>query len=334
MKKYKTYNGSLCLIGCVQNYLKTNDCLIDECDILFQGNGFNLNYKKKENSISLKSDFYKSILEFCSKNNICFKKKNCNDKEEMLEIIKGSLKHKKDLLILQVYANDLKYSKSFTNRSNISHAVNILGIKEEDFFISDAYVPTNPSTTFDGFVNADLLLNSNTKEKHKYYILDNKSIETFQQNLEEKEMDELLRIEIIENLKKYINHDKCKDDCSGAVALYNFISDFRDYLDLFADDYTKIVLETSEKFFSYGFFSIRNILIKAISRISISHNDKNLLDVQSSLKEIYQKWFFIGRYLVKCALSQKQENLNELYDKSIDIYHSELELIGNLCKHA
>ena len=38
INEYKTYEGSDCFLGCIQNYLLLYQNLVDECNIFFEGN--------------------------------------------------------------------------------------------------------------------------------------------------------------------------------------------------------------------------------------------------------------------------------------------------------
>lgn len=226
INEYKTYEGSDCFLGCIQNYLLLYQNLVDECNIFFEGNGFDLTYILNEDdkySIKFKAHINESVYKYCDKYGVKLQKKKFKDikvaDKELLEDLK------KNHIVIKLNAENLKYNDVFKYSFSVTHYINLLSydFNKNRAYISDGFIPKYPREIYQGWYNYKDLRYAREKVEYEYIVVEKDSLQDIYEKLNKCEVNKRLYNCVIDNIRRYIRGGKDKDAYHGIDAIEHFI---------------------------------------------------------------------------------------------------------------
>lgn len=297
-KEYNLVQGHECLSACLGNYLNYLYPDLTGNEIIIAGEGFRVTYDSEKKVIG--TPFYDANFKFLRKYGILYKKNNCGKNQE--EFIRKCIRAGKKMII-KVDASQLTYNRIFKQAKNTPHLLNILGEKENEFYICDGYVPTREASVFEGWVSCRSVIKAWKKMNTEYIIL-GKQIEIDSQKIKLDMMTILHK-----NIKEYITGGS-KDNISyGYTAILQLLEDIKKQMGKL--DIQKLILEYNYQIKIFGFLSMKIILREILVKM-------NMMELANSYNDVIKYWNNICMFLVKMAFSKRERNLQELQNKIMD----------------
>lgn len=333
INEYKTYEVSDCFLGCIQNYLLLYQNLVDECNIFFEGNGFDLTYILNEDdkySIKFKAHINESVYKYCDKYGVKLQKKKFKDikvaDKELLEDLK------KNHIVIKLNAENLKYNDVFKYSFSVTHYINLLSydFNKNRAYISDGFIPKYPREIYQGWYNYKDLRYAREKVEYEYIVVEKDSLQDIYEKLNKCEVNKRLYNCVIDNIRRYIRGGKDKDAYHGIDAIEHFIDKISGLVVDDAEEFSKNIYKIHLKLGVNGFINIKSLLAKTILKLGQEFTDKNLIKMSEELQEIYEKWIYINRSFIKCSISKRQKDIDIIAERMNKLFQTEYNLYKKL----
>lgn len=330
-----TYQGSDCLLACVQNYFKNRELNICESEIFLLGDGFNTTYRRfiKGNTrdFGIKSDVFGSVFGFCRTNGISFRFYRDMDEAAAEKILCEKLAVG-DSIIAMVDPGHLDYSPIFLNGYGLIHFINITGIGHDSQFekvhICDGFIPTYPASNFSGWVDYKIIKEARKVNGNAFVELDCSSFNS--DFYDERKRKGLIKRKLKENLLRYLDGQNKGDEFYGTTALREFCRDIPGFLDNYADDFTNRMVKMNYEMKIYGLITSRQLLCKVLNNMNLIENDRWNHEIRH-MENIVRKWDGISLKVVKAGMSKQQSQLESISYQIREILIDEIVLYQNIC---
>lgn len=179
-RNYVTHQGNECFMTCLQNYFKYFNYDVDETDIVFAENGFNAKFRNEDNhgnkTLGIFTDCFNSSFDFLNYYKIKYSDYKDLEDVEARKFLVDCIQNEIPITI-KMKPSCLKYNKIYEFAVNGAHYINIIGIRNEELFISDGSVPTFPTTTYHNWVNSEIIYRGWKEREKRFFVFDWKSFD-------------------------------------------------------------------------------------------------------------------------------------------------------------
>ena len=306
---YKTVAGYECMNASLLNYMKFCGKCISSSDIYLsiEGSGVCVN-----NTLF----FYESNVHlnglFLKQNHIDYSYGHC--KKNMEKFLEEHILNNKMIAIV-VKSKYLSYSRWFQHAGNSGHYVNVIGKKNNKFYISDGYVLNGEGRVFEGWLESEQVLEA-WKEKNYQYIVYNNDFG----DLCEKSVIEKANKRLLEILLPYCKSTGSMEDYLGFEVIKKIFFN------------VEILLNDKEKCYNMiygivynlrwgGFLTIKYFLIDKLNALNV-----NRIYIKK-YENIMQKWNAICMALIKIGIKPDKKTYYKLLKMVEQVCKSEKELL-------
>lgn len=324
-KGYKTILGYECLNACLSGYLYNRGIKIDSSDIFFLGDGFLIEYDKKNKL--LKANVHHSNYSFLKKYDISYTM-GIHDTQNEASCFLEKCILKENQIIIRVTSNALKYNRIYNQSTGSPHCINILGRTKDSFFISDGYVPMYNPAAYSGWVPKDEIFEAWKKEEYFYIILSDDF-----RALAREDIISAAKVKIWEGIEKYLSCVPAlpvsNDNVYGVNGLICFLDDLTERAEA-TNDFRKLMLDINYDLKLYGFISYRQMLYNELCKI---YNEHHMINEYKTIVEKWKSWSLL---LVKTGVSNRKDNLQSFISETKEIVKREnyiLKTIQDLLQH-
>lgn len=323
--KKSCITASNCFRACILNCFAEIGLGVGEADIYIDGLGFRVAYHKEKKH--LYTDNHKSTFEFLKKNGIHFEEKMlldakgnveeefaADDRKSVLGAVCDLLGEEK-YIIIKCDSRALRHSSVFSEGQNEqSHYLVLMsGISDSgNIYIRDGYIPGISIDAFDGWTDADPIMQAWERKNYQCYILDG---------------------------KKYDPLTHCIIDLSDVLRLceeYIYSVPYGEENLIYGEEAVKYAFEEIEKMRSKH-FEIRELVLQLYYDFNIGGfingrrlilEKLNQLEVDTSgYLEIISRWENINLLLLKLGYSGKNDRYGKIYSKAMELIDDEHEYI-------
>lgn len=280
---YKTFPGEFCLTACIRNILRSRGYEIEEEDLVCGRNFLTLECATDISSTSV--DIISAINDMGERHEIFLEKitenLNGNFIKEMFD--------DNQIIILHINCQALKYSTLFSNTTSRQnkHYVNILRYKDQQYYVSDAYIPSRPVTSYEGWMNIheEMITNYNA------YIV--KTVEQIP----------ITRQEVYMSVTESIRNSKS----SNYIVFNKFIENIYRLEEKSSVEERKIILQDMAVEIGIGGAKVsRMFLAKLLRKYRVCSNEK---EICKRLWEIVEKYSILRMYLLKAAFGYRVDDI-------------------------
>lgn len=316
-KNYRTILGHECLSACLSNYLFNRGINIDGSDIFFLGDGFVCEYEKEK--MLYKVNTYNCNFRFLQKYEIPYQYGTKKLQNEACVFLENCIKKEKEIII-KVTSNCLKYNRIYNQPNGSPHCINIIGSRENSFYISDGYIPMHNPVTFNGWISQKDIIEAWSKEGF-FYILLSGDYGTLI-DLERRKVNGLVSQKIKAGIENYLFYAKLNNNSyfSGISALNVFFNDVTSYANI-TNDFKKFMFDINYNLKFYGFISYREMLLNELYRIRMDYC------VINKFRNIVEKWKNWCLFLVKIGVLNRKEMLNDFIKETNEIISEENKVL-------
>lgn len=302
---YKTVKGNQCLLACLHNYLNYYNFNHSESTIFFS-NENNIPIFSRQDSDEpygkLEIDFFSIIEDYAQNAGFLLKSEHSFDYSNSVNRLLYCVDNEISVTI-GVNASKLKYHKIFARGNNALHFVNVIGhsMRDNKLYISDGFIPVNPTEFYQGWVNIDEILPA--WQAKKYYMI------IFELNpsclkLNRINYDRIL-LQLNKHLVKYLTGGREGDIIYGIDALIyykeNIVNIFKDS----RSDSREIFIKFNMQLRNWGFFTCKKMIME------ILNNQNELKNYGEKIREINKKWEYVSKLLIKMAFSNRRVDLEQ-----------------------
>lgn len=314
-KDFEVIQGYECLSSCISNYLSLSGIHITGSDILFIGGGFRVSYTKK--SLELGTDIYLSNFRFMDNMDVSYEHAKLDPHIDPLDFLKYNIMNEKKIC-LKVGSEYLKYNRVFNQSGNSPHYINILGIKDDQVYICDGYVPTRIPSVFKGWVDISMVVNAWKSMCYEYILM----IKINQMN------EELLTNIAFEKVKQSIIAYLAGGIVDIHFLGHNAILQLNEELDeLFKlSDMRDVTKKINYQLRIYGFISVKIILYEKLKQL---YGSSINLDYYAN---IIDQWNKICSILLKSGYTNKRDDYKKVYEKITECTNKENEVLFSILK--
>ena len=173
LQKYKTGSGNICITSCLRDMLNYFGFEVREY-MIFVVSMANMFYyedffPEKNKTLKMGGIYYdvltviENALEFFNLKPIHI---NSDDAKEILDFVRNSLSN--DCPVMAITSRKYLDYMPANFKDNIPHCINIIGLEEDGFIVSDTYIPTKPVDTYEGYLSEKSFLRSIQKAEGIY----------------------------------------------------------------------------------------------------------------------------------------------------------------------
>ena len=173
LQKYKTGSGNICITSCLRDMLNYFGFEVREY-MIFVVSMANMFYyedffPEKNKTLKMGGIYYdvltviENALEFFNLKPIHI---NSDDDKEILDFVRNSLSN--DCPVMAITSRKYLDYMPANFKDNIPHCINIIGLEEDGFIVSDTYIPTKPVDTYEGYLSEKSFLRSIQKAEGIY----------------------------------------------------------------------------------------------------------------------------------------------------------------------
>lgn len=316
-KEYHTIQGHECLSSCISNYFYNNGLALTGSDIFFLGDGFHITYQNNDNMV-IGADLYNANYTFCDRYHVTIQHEKCLSKESAKNLLKQSILEERKICI-KVSSECLKYNKVFKQASGSPHFINVIGIKEQELYISDGYVPTYVPSAFEGWVFAEHIMEAWKRMQYEYVILDD-NFDNLSAELLESEVKNKIQFGIYE----YLNESMVEGELYiGEKAVLHLLEDLEKVFDE-NKEVGKLVYNINYQLKIYGFITSKQMLLEKL--IFMKYDETNLLEYQI----VIDGWNKLCLLLLKAGLSGKKEYFLKMHVKAMILIEKERSILVSI----
>lgn len=313
-KAYKTLQGYECLSSCIGNYLMYDGININASDIFFLGNGFNITYNINEKII--KTDMYEANFKFMNLFGVKYEQKSFTDRISAIEFLKKSVLCEKKVII-KVSSSFIKYNRVFSQSNNSPHYINVIGIKQDEVYISDGFVPTRIASVYEGWISLDQIVSAWEAMEYRCLILNFDKI-----NFDKNMIENNIKFKIQKGIKSYLDGGIYSDFCYGVTAARKLLSELNELI--LKDNFYESVVFMNYQLRVYGFLSSKNMILAKIRDFGLSAN------VCEGYENVINMWEKVLLLLIKVGISKKLDTLDELISTVDDCIENERSVLNDI----
>lgn len=319
---YHTYQGYECFGACVSNYLQWKQVNITASDLFFLGDGFKIYYEKSIERIV--SNMYKAGYAFLNNYDMKYSIAQAENRFNAKKILNRHIRNE-SMIIIKVSAEGLNYNRIYKQAGNSQHYVNIIGLLDEDVYVSDGFVPTRKFSVYQGWICLEDIMEAWEREKYEYIILDE-----IKSNLDEIEIQESVLIKIMESIKEYTAFSEKNGVIYGYHSIIALLNDLRERVlahDIYLEERT---LFLNQQLRVYGFLSSKKMLLDRIKGYAIN------ADIVCGYDQIIEFWSKNLMKMVKIGFSKDINDFERMYKCMVTYLDDENKLLDKLyeaCKN-
>lgn len=311
---YLIQQGHECLSACLGCVIGGSFPDITPNAIVLIGNGFEMWLDSATDVLSTR--MYESNFQFIDEFHVPIVQKKASDMEEAVNILDEELQKQK-VLIVKLNPLKLDYNRVFGQAENSTHYVCVLAKDGDMIYICDNYVPTREPEVYEGWIKADMLLDSWKDMEYDYYYL-NSSL-----SFQGVEVDNIIKKRIKNGLQKYVAGGQ---DCGiyyGKDAVKQL---FYNVVQRGINNDVQKLTDINYQLRVFGFIALRHIIFEELQRMKIMNENDS--------KYILTEWNNICMLMLKCGFSKREKSYTMLLEKveycmerEIKLYESLLEII-------
>ena len=236
-----------CLNSCIVNAINYFGITLSSSDIFFLGNGLQIKYDNSDTP-NIGAYLYESNFDFLDRYNYKYKHSYSNsfDSKRLID----DVLLKKKIISIKVSSTFLTYNRVFSQTSDSSHFVNIIGQDENNYYIVDGYVPTLVPSVFEGYVSKEEILRAWSAKNYEYvYIEEYKDISNVK--------DEANKC-FFDSIDYYIYESKS----TGIYSFLSMVDDIKKYIQ--EPNFRQIMLDINYKIKIYGYLTSKYYILEKI----------------------------------------------------------------------
>ncbi len=319
-QNYTTVLGFECLNSCIYNHIFNIGCSIDKSDIYFIGDGIRFSKKASINPLRIATNMYESNFAFLKKANIYFKYEKAKGKQEAIALLLESIKSG-SFLCIRVGTELLVHNPVFQHVINTPHFINPIGVdlNNDLIYISDGYIPSQHSTTFEGWTDFTAILNAWQSMDYCYMLL--YSLDKLAEN--ESTIKKVAKQRFKNAIAQYINnYDKENKNQFSVNKLLNYLmsSFYRNQ----HDSFNELILKINYQLKVDGFLTAKRYVLDFMGSYKEYENYFN------KYQEIEKAWGHIDKHLIKIGITNEGKHLHDFINKVQDLCESENEIFKTI----
>lgn len=318
---YSTVIGYECLNSCLLSYFNYKKMPINGFDIFFIGDGFRVDYNK-DRKTSIKTLTYKANFQFMNEMKIPYTldRVNIEGKKERLNFLIDRIRNNK-MISIKVASNMLNYSPAFRQVPAMVHFINPIGYdeKQNSIFISDGDVPTHKTTAFEGWVDAEEILNAWGRLECEYLEIDD-SFSKYAENIETRSTYKMK-----EGIMNYLNGGHSNDGLLylGQDAILKLCDDLLQMeKDATIEEIKELAISINYQIRVFGFISSKKFIIEKLQQINI--DDRYI----ENYKDVVSKWNLTCMQLARAGISGAKDPYFAFKQKVINLVQQENEILN------
>lgn len=310
-KGYQTKQSYNCLLSCIGNYFNYAGYMITGSDIYFSCPISRLQtFSRNNHRIFL--DLEGTVEDICTKYGIHFRISQCAT-DEMEHILDKCILNEKMIGIF-LSVTGLLYSKSFSQGDAI-HCINVIGQKDDKYYVSDGYVPSYPLSVFQGWIDKKQLITAWERVNGVYFMLE---VSFIQLNIEE------IIKKSKENFKQYIcgQLGENKIENCGSVNM-EVLKVLRTIMEVYPSDENvcEQLLQLNHDIKVEGFLSQKQFVLDYCQKYC---GDVEICGQYSAL---IGGWYRVCAFMMKITFSINRERLCILFKKVKELVWEEQSIL-------
>lgn len=311
-KNYETIPGSDCVLSCINNYMNYVLGRSIEKEIFLLGNGFTHDYDRRQGLLC--TGLARSSFRFMDRMGVKYVKKYARSARQARKKLHALIENE-ELVSINVWSRDMSYNKVFMRSLGAPHYINIIGVDEKDFIVSDGYCMSDQGEVYQCRVPQKKVLRSWEMMDYRYVVVDKESALC----LQDFTLDEGQYLEEIRGLMSgFLKCDESMRGHNGYLCVSEYLSDLQKALwkskNLYGD------VEKAFYFIKiYGFIKSRQMLSGILNMQNPAYPD-----ISAAYEKIVKEWDHHWIFLMKYSMQGKRENVIGLLKEMEELCREEM----------